>query len=104
MRDSLNWASSTSAMSFGENDNVLKSIPPDRTAGSPIDDMRASTHAVCRSRGLGGVQVVRVDRARRCGIPPAAASVRGVPGQGVGGDQPAGAGLERAVAVGVADR
>ena len=89
-------------MSFGENDSVLKSIPPDRTAGSPIDDMRASTHADLQVGGLGGGQVVGVDE-HGVGDAAGGGEGAGVAGQRVGGDEPAGAGLERAVAVGFAD-
>ena len=102
MRDSLNWASSTSAMSFGENDRVLKSMPPDRTAGRPIVDMRASTHADCRSRAWAAFRLLRVDE-DGVGDATGRGQRAGVAGEGVGGDETAGAGLERAVAVGFAD-
>ena len=74
MRESLSWASSTSAMSFGENDSVLKSIPPDRTAGSPIVDMRASTHADCRSRAWVPFRLLGWT-STALGMPPADANV-----------------------------
>ena len=80
IRDSFHLARSTSAIFSGSSDKVSNSIPPDRTAGSPMFDMRACTQAVCSSYAWVAFRLAGCFRTA-CGIPPDAANCDGVAGR-----------------------